>query len=371
MHMSELKERNYLVGIFGENFDVRNLIGQSLGSPGTKSDIQFYNRLEESEGNVFCVLTPIDYPEKIKPFLQVLTITNIYVLVIDLETGLNAAIGEMLVGMDMFNMLFGKNCLIVISGINSKTDWKLSDVRRKIQSILNTTSLKKVEILELEDNNKSDLETIKIKIIEQKPLESSSDNETPSYTKILIDHAFPVKGIGTVILGVIKKGGLIAGGMVEIAGYDGSLPKKVIIRSIQKHDRDFKTAHHGDRVGLALKGTISHQDISRDNIIVTQGTFKSESKITAEVYINQFYKPRSGLIKPGDGTQYHALSDLKLSPIKLLSGEEIKPGASGKVIMSMEKPLVHDGNGLKGIITELNKFEKKLRIVGYFLQLIE
>ena len=46
--MDDVKERNFLVGIFGDNYDLRNLVGQSLGSPGTKSDIQFYNRLDNS-----------------------------------------------------------------------------------------------------------------------------------------------------------------------------------------------------------------------------------------------------------------------------------------------------------------------------------
>ena len=268
--MSDAKETNFLIGIFGEFFEARNIIGQSLGSPGTKSDIQFYNRLDEAESNIFCVLIPVDYPEKIKPFLQVLTITNIYILVIDLDIGLNAVIGEMLVGMDMFNALFSKNAIIIISGINSKTEWKLDDIRKKVRNILSTTSLKNIEILELRDNNKTDLERIKEKVIELKNSDIALEKDDSLYTKVLIDHAFPVKGIGTVILGVIKKGSINVGGMVEIVGYNGSPPKKVIIRSIQKHDRDFKTAHEGDRVGLALKGNISHQDISRDNIIVSQ-----------------------------------------------------------------------------------------------------
>lgn len=106
--MDDVKERNFLVGIFGDNYDLRNLIGQSLGSPGTKSDIQFYNRLDNNLGQVFCALTPIDYHEKIKPFLQTLNITNIYILVIDLESGLNPVIGEILVGMDTYNRLFQK-----------------------------------------------------------------------------------------------------------------------------------------------------------------------------------------------------------------------------------------------------------------------
>jgi len=35
--MDDVKERNFLVGIFGDNYDLRNLVGQSLGSPGTKT----------------------------------------------------------------------------------------------------------------------------------------------------------------------------------------------------------------------------------------------------------------------------------------------------------------------------------------------
>ena len=84
----------------------------------------------------------------------------------------------------------------------------------------------------------------------------------------------------------------------------------IIIKSIQKQDRNFKTAGVGDRVGLALKGNISADQISRDNLITSQGKFISENKIEAIVYINQFYKPKGGSIKPNDGIQYFGLVDL-------------------------------------------------------------
>ena len=92
--MSEVREANFIEGIFGENESQNNLIGQTLGSPGTRSDIQFYNRLDINNNEVFCALTPIDYPEKIKPFLQTLAMTNIHILVIDLNYDLKAIIGE-------------------------------------------------------------------------------------------------------------------------------------------------------------------------------------------------------------------------------------------------------------------------------------
>ena len=194
-------------------------------------------------------------------------------------------------------------------------------------------------------------------------------NENHSYTQVLIDHSFPVKGIGTVILGVVKKGILNTSQMLELVGYEG-IGKKVIIRNIQKHDRNFKSAVEGDRVGLALKGNISSKNISRDNMLVSQGIFKQEKKIEANVYINPFYKPKSGSIKPGEAIQYHALVNLKASPMKFIEGDELNPGKKGNTTIIFDRSLFHDGSGLKGIITELNKFADKLRIVGWFTQVL-
>lgn len=364
--MSEVVEKNFVVGILGDNFDINNLIGQSLGSPGTRSDILFYNRLDNSLNQVFCGLTPLDYPEKIKPLLQTLVISNIHILVIDLNTGLNASIGEILVAMDLFYQLYRTKALIVIAGINSHTEWKLSETKKKIEAILESTSLKNTAIFELK--TKEDYDKLKKEIIQLgiKLLEKDSSNEIN--TKILIDHVFPVKGIGTVILGIVKQGKVQSGQMLEIVGYEAAV-KKVIIRSIQKHDRNFKVAYEGDRVGLALKGNISPRDVSRDNILVSPGVFEQVNEIKAKVFINQFYMPKGGIIKPGDDIQYFGLVGLKLSPLKFIDGQDLLPGKSGIVRIHFDKSVVYDGTELKGIITEQNRFSNKLRIVGYFSQI--
>ncbi len=363
--MSEVKEKTFLVSILGENFEYRNLIGQALGAPEDKSDLAFYNRLDASLGQVFTAITPIDYPEKLKPFLQSLIISNIHILVIDLDVGLNAAMGEILVGLDLFHQLFKTVDLVVIANITSKTEWKLEDLKKKLDAILKTTSLKGTEVFEIKQ--KDDYDKLKRKVVELGLTLPESEVEKAHYAKVLIDHSFPVKGIGTVILGVVKKGIVTAGQMMELIGYSGP-SKKLIIKSIQKFDRDFKTASEGDRIGFALKGNIAPEEISRDNIFVSQGIFKHEKEIKATVYVNQFYKPKTGTIKPGDDTQYAALVELKTTPLKFLSGEELAPGKSGVATLSFEKPLVHDGTGLKGIIVDLNRFENKLRIVGHFIQ---
>lgn len=362
----EEREKNFIVGIFGENFEYRNLIGQAFGSPEDKSDIMFYNRLDASMGHVFTVLASMDYPEKLKPFLQTLVITKIHILVIDLDVGLNGAIGEILVGMDLFHQLFETRDLVVIANITSKAEWKLPETKKKIEAILKTTSLKGTEIFELK--NKDDYDKLKRKVVDIGLTIPEEDVEKAPYAKVLIDQSFPVKGIGTVILGIVKKGTVSTGQMVELIGNSGPA-KKLIIKNIQKFDRDFKIAYDGDRIGFALKGNIAPEEISRDNILVTQGIFKQEKEIMANVYLNPFYKPKAGAIKPGDGTQYTALVELKTTPLKFMSGEEIVPGESGIATLSFEKPLVHDGTGLKGIIADLNRFENKLRILGHFVQI--
>ncbi len=225
--------------------------------------------------------------------------------------------------------------------------------------------MRNVQIFEIKA--KQDYDNLKRIIVElgNEFLQLTTVNERN--TEVLIDHVFPVKGIGTVILGIVKQGEVHSGQMLEITGYESAV-KKVIIRSIQKHDRNFKVAYEGDRVGLALKGNISPRDVSRDNIIVTPGIFKQEKEIEAEVFVSQFYKPKSGKIKSNDGFQYYGLIKLKLSPFKFIEGQNIIPGKSGPMKIRFDKSVLHNGEGLKGIITELNRFENRLRIVGYFQQ---
>lgn len=364
--MSEDKETNFIVGIFGQSENQNNLIGQTLGAPGTKSDIQFYNRLDFNRNQVFCALTPVDYPEKIKPFLQTLGITNIHVLVIDIDYDLNAITGEILVGMDLYHQLYQTHTLVIITGITTKTEWKLEKTVKKIDSILNSCSLRGTDILLI--NNKEDLELLKEKISNFKEKIPNFKNDR-EYSKVLIDHVFPVKGIGTVILGIVNKGEIHVSQMLELTGNE-SIGKKVIIRSIQKHDRNFKEAYKGDRVGIALKGNISPKEINRDHILATQGIFKPYKKFNAKVFLNKYYTPKNGKVIPGNGVQYYGIVDLKLCPFKFTEGKALSPGESGIMSLEFDKNVYSDGTPIKGIITELNRFDNKSRILGHYTQIL-
>ncbi|MBD3198201.1 MAG: hypothetical protein GF317_24335 [Candidatus Lokiarchaeota archaeon] len=364
--MNERIEKSFNVGIVGENQDILKLIGQSFGAPGTRSDLQFYNRLDEGIGYTFCAITPLDYPNKIKPLLQTLEMTDIYILVIDLNIGLNSAIGELLIAIEVFNRLYNKGVIITLSNIQNN-EWKVDSISNKLDKILKTTSLVQINIINLRD--KADYQILKEKVVELglELIEHQKLEENNTYTKILIDHIFPVKGIGTVALSIVKRGTLKKGQLLELVGFNGA-SKKVLIKNIQKHDRDFNIAYENDRVGLALKG-VKHTDVSRYNLIATQNIFRSESVINADLFLSELYIPKKGKISSDTEKEFHLIVNLGISPVKFLETEEISPGKSGKVKVSLKKPLFHDGSGISGILIDMNKFEGKNRIVGTLTQI--
>jgi selenocysteine-specific translation elongation factor len=79
--------------------------------------------------------------------------------------------------------------------------------------------------------------------------------------RIDIDKACPVRGLGTVVLGIVMRGTV----KVHDELYHSS-GKKVLVRSIQSQDVDITEAGTGTRVGLVLKG-IEHEEIEKGDIL--------------------------------------------------------------------------------------------------------
>jgi selenocysteine-specific translation elongation factor len=98
---------------------------------------------------------------------------------------------------------------------------------------------------------------------------------------IPIDHAFNVKGIGTVILGVIRQG--------TVKTYDelNILPsgKSTLVKSIQMHDDPVNESKSPGRVGLAIKG-VNADEISRGDVLCSQSA--SNLKVTTDAIHAEF-----------------------------------------------------------------------------------
>jgi selenocysteine-specific translation elongation factor len=91
---------------------------------------------------------------------------------------------------------------------------------------------------------------------------------------IPIDHAFDVKGVGTVILGVVKQG------VVKVYDQLKIMPggKDTVVKSIQMHDDPVDESKSPARVGLAIKGMTAEQ-ISRGDILCSADPFSCNVKV--------------------------------------------------------------------------------------------
>ncbi|MHA1673491.1 MAG: hypothetical protein ACTSYI_07675 [Promethearchaeota archaeon] len=365
----DTSELSLTVGLLGANHQITKLMGESLGTPGQQSDLQFFNRLDLQTKVVFTAVAPVGYPDKIKSLIQTCAITEMHVMCIDCETGITPEIGEIMVLMDLFAQHYQTQYLAVIGGITSSNEWRKEEIVAQLDKLTQSTKLHGIEVISL--GSRPDYEHLKEHLFtigsNSSNARKSSETSAETPVKVLVDHVFPVKGIGTVLLGLVKSGVVRAGEMYDLAPDQ----TKVILRSIQKFDRDFKEAYVGDRVGLALKGMKS-PELDRNTIFCSLNSMEKTNQATGTLSVSPFYKPQNpkGQISPEDTRNYHLVADLAISPIKLVGGDSISPGKSGTLELKLDKPLAHDAQGLRGIMADFGPFTKKLRIVGYFQQKI-
>src|SRR5207248_3305781 len=87
-------------------------------------------------------------------------------------------------------------------------------------------------------------------------------------TRLHVDRAFTLRGIGTVATGTLRSGSIGAGD--ELRAEPGG--RTVRVRSVQVHDRAVERAEAGQRVAVALPG-IERRDLRRGDALVARGAY--------------------------------------------------------------------------------------------------
>ncbi len=152
-------------------------------------------------------------------------------------------------------------------------------------------------------------------------------------TRVAVEQAFPVKGLGTVILGVVTHGEVKKNQRLEHAPAGQS----ATVRSIQVHSHDVDVATGGQRVGLALRG-VEPESFSRGHILCEPGavtTHEPETALLWDVQVPRFHGP--GL--KGERA-LHVGAGLQFLPVRTDEATAVDAGASGSVRVRLEAPLV-------------------------------
>ena len=287
-------------------------IAKDLGKKGTSTDITIYDRKDSDTIRTFTC--PTSFPEKLQTLFQAINMGEYVILYV---TKLDKFVGEQILALDMLKKTQGLLC-------------HSYDVdRTKLLEMVKGTVAEKYKIVGITE--------LKKEIDAVQPVSKEGD------TKIVIDHCFDVKGVGTVILGRVDQG--------KVKQYDNLklLPEgnDVLIKSIQMHDDTIAEAISPARVGLSVKG-VTQSDIQRGDILCLPSSMKVSQEITLEYSQNKYFREE---VHEGQtfliniGLQTKAAKILSLNPMKL----------------SLVKPAVFD----EGDICVILKPESQtMRIVG-------
>jgi selenocysteine-specific translation elongation factor len=233
----------------------------NLGKKGTSSDITLYN-LKKGEDTVTFV-EPARYPERLAPLFYAVAMAQKAVVVVD---ELNSTLGECLVMLQCAGVNSG--CLILRNYVPQE----------KVTQLIKGTSLETFEFIE--DNPA----LLKERCLAEAAQQNTGEQAQSAVGTVPVDHVFSVKGVGTVVLGVVAKGAIRKhDALTVLLG-----TKTVQVRSIQKHDDEFDSAFKGDRVGLALKN-IGVEDVDRGTVLTTDPAVKTSKTLETHASLVKYW----------------------------------------------------------------------------------
>ncbi len=201
-----------------------------IGKKGSENGITFYNR--NAGGEAIVILVPTDPVSKFYALAEAILMADVVVIS---TARMDSLLGESLIAAS----LLGKRTIFT----------KENDLSRMLSSMPPAQR----EFVERRD--------VLGKLAEFKRDPAQAAGEL----RVDMDKSFPVKGVGTVLLGIVRTG------IVRVHDtLHSSSGKEILVRSIQVHDNDSKEAAAGERVGFAVKG-IDHSEIEKGEILSPKG----------------------------------------------------------------------------------------------------
>ncbi|MDR4512148.1 MAG: elongation factor Tu [Nitrososphaeraceae archaeon] len=272
---------------------------ENLGKRGTTSDISLYDR--KSRDKIITYIAPISFPDKIQSLIQVLNMTEFVIL--NLKS-LDKYFAEQVIALDSLEISSG----FILSSYEVDTI--------KLNQIIKDTSVANFKFI---DN----IDSLKIEIDKLTSQQKDGDLIIP------IDHSFDVKGVGTVILGVIRQGKINVYDKLKLL----PLNREILVKSIQIHDDPANIAFSNTRVGLSLKG-VAPDELERGDIICSGKEIKVSS---LELEVFNFSKIKYYKKEITENQNFLISVGLQIKPLRILIQDS-------KVKLILEKPIVYYSN---------------------------
>ncbi len=275
-----------------------NGVAKELGKKGTASDLTLYNDVHEDRA--LTLVEPTQFPEKVAPLLNALAMADHCLLVV---AELSRAVAEAIAVVELASLP------VTIARGPAVGEAELA--RALKGSRLETAPRVSVDAPSLRAS-----------------LEGLAGRVRDGPVRVALDHAFPVKGVGAVALGLVRQGTVRAHDRLRL----WPTPKVVEVRSLQVHDLDRKEVGPGERVGVALRG-VEADELERGQVLAPEGSLKTGTELAGGPLARcRYYRGDAG-----PGAQLHASVGLQVVPARL---DEF---GSSAVRFTTDRPVVYEG----------------------------
>lgn len=153
----------------------------------------------------------------------------------------------------------------------------------------------------------------------------------PRVFRMNVERTFLVKGLGTVVTGIPLSGAINVGDKAELL----PLGQATVIRGIQTFKFDTQTAQANVCAAIALRDVQPGQ-AARGMTLAAPGYFKGASSVVVTLH----NASGSFCFRRVTDVKLHAGTAVTLASVKLLGGDELRPGQTGFAQVRMEEPIV-------------------------------
>ncbi|MGB2815415.1 MAG: selenocysteine-specific translation elongation factor [Dehalococcoidales bacterium] len=220
------------------------------------------------------------------------------------------------------------NGIVVITKKDLVDEELLSLVRMEVEELVNTTTLSGAPVIAVSALTGEGLPELVAMIDEL--LNSTEPRRDLGRPRLAIDRVFTMAGSGTVVTGTLIDGSLSVGQEVEIV----PPALKSRLRGLQSHKTRLDTATPGSRVAANLVG-INTAQLQRGDVVTRPGGLTPATLLTLNLQLlGYLHRP----LKHGTTVSFHTGAAEAMAKVRLLEGDELKPGQSTWAQVTLDRP---------------------------------
>jgi selenocysteine-specific elongation factor len=251
---------------------------------------------------------------------------DLALLIVAANEGIMPQTREHLAILDLIGV---KRGVVVITKKDLVDEEMLTLVRMELEELIASTTIAGSPIVVVSALTGEGLPEL-LSVID-KQLDKTEPKRDTGRPRLPIDRIFTIAGSGTVVTGTLIDGALAVGQEVEIV--PSGLKSR--IRGLQTHKAKIDTASQGSRVAANLVG-INTSQLTRGDVVTRPGWLKPTNLVTVNLKLIAYLQRG---IKHGAEVSFHTLAAETMAKVRLLEGEELKPGGSTWAQFALERPL--------------------------------